>query len=211
MKKKYGAEHYTTGAIEKVNMAKEKEDSTLDGSQTITITAKDLLQLFAQMQQQQIAASNAQTEAISQLSPHYKSPEQKEFSEQARAQQRQQQIFVLKNKKRQQRLCQHEIGQTGRKRLGEGAFNMLKLPTGEIIGVCTYCQMVISSINPDHTKFFQQAGGTMAESGQLTQYVTDPIKAQLARLGPDERARVVASRDRYLSTSVAVNVEDEEI
>src|SRR5579859_6598014 len=114
-------------------MAKEKEEQKIDLSQPITLTAQDLLQLFAQMQQQQAQASNAQAEAIAQLSPHYVSPEQKEFQKQTREQQRQQQIFVLKNKKRQQRLCQHEIGQTGRKRLGEGAFNMLKLPTGEII------------------------------------------------------------------------------
>jgi hypothetical protein len=190
-------------------MAKDKE---IDLSQPITLTAGDLLQLFTKMQEQQLQASTAQTEAISQLSPRYVSPEQKQFTEQAKEQQRNIEIFKLKNKKRQQRLCEHEQGQTGNRRSGEGAFNLLKLPTGEIIGVCTYCQMVISSVNPDHQKFFRKAGGTAAESGQLTQYIVDPIKAQLARLGPDERARVILSREKYMSTAAAVaDLEDEVI
>lgn len=191
-------------------MAKEKEN--LDLNQPVTLTAGDLLQLFTQMQQKQIEAADRQAEAISQLSPHYKSPEQKEFEEAARKQQRDQQIQTLKMKKRQQRYCQHEIGQTGTKRTGEGAFNLLKLPTGETIGVCTYCQKVISSLNPDHIQYFRsKVGGTMAEAGQLTEFISDPIKAQLARLGPDERARVTASREKFISTQSNIALEDEEL
>ena len=188
-------------------MAKEKE---IDLSQPITLTGQDLLQLFNRMLEQQTLASREQAEAITKLSPSYQSPEQKAFNEQAREQQRGIEIFKLKNKKRQQRLCEHEQGQTGSERNGKGAFNMLRLPTGETIGVCTYCQKVISSANPDDQKFFRKAGGTMAESGQLTQYIVDPIKAQLARLGVDERARVIAARERYMATAVAtVDLEDE--
>lgn len=192
-------------------MAKEKEEKDLDLNQPITLTAADLLKLFSEMQKQQIDAADRQATAIAQLSPSYKSPEQKEFEQKARQQQRDQQVQTLKIKRHQQRMCQHEIGQTGTKRTGEGAFNLLKLPTGELIGVCTYCQKVISSLNPDHIKYFRsKVGGTMAESGQLTEFITDPIKAQLARLSPDEREKVMKLRSQYIQQQKSVALEDED-
>lgn len=193
-------------------MAKEEKNQNIDLSQPITLTAADLLQIIAAMQEKQAQAAEKQADAIAQLSPKYKSPEQKDFEDAARKQQKDQQIQTLKIKKRQQRHCPHEIGQTGNKRLGEGAFCLLRLPTGETIGVCTYCQMVISSANPDHIKYFNnKVGGTMAESGQFTAYITDPTKAQLARLSPDERARVLALREKYMTTQSNIALEEEEL
>jgi len=186
-------------------MAKEKEATpvTPDLDAPVTVSGADLLNLITMLQN-----NNAKSiaEAFEKLSPNYKTPEQKAFNEKLRGDQRNIEIFKLKNRKRQQKFCDHEIGQTGRKRLGEGAFNMLKLPTGETIGVCTYCQMVISSANPDHTRFFKKAGGTLAEAGQFN--LNDPIKAQLARLGDDERKRVLEARAKHVELSPQDDDED---
>jgi len=192
-------------------MAKEKEANNQEAAPNlgaVNVSGEDLLKLVMLLQK-----DNAQVlaEALSKLQPGYKSPEQKQFDEQLRQDQRNIQIATLKSKKRTQRFCEHEVGQTGRHRNGEGAFCALKLPTGEMIAVCQYCQMVISSANPEHYKYFRKVGGTPAEAGQ-TEGSLDPVKAQLARLTPDQRAKVVAARTEYFAAESAKElVTDDEI
>jgi len=164
--------------------------------EAINVSGGDLLKLIALLQK-----DNAQVlaDALSKLQPGYQSPEQKQFQEQLRQDQRNIQIATLRAKKRSQRFCEHEVGQTGRHRNGEGAFCGLKLPTGEVIGVCQYCQMVISSSNPEHARYFRKLNGTVAEAGQA-EGILDPVKAQLARLSPDQRAKVLASRAEFFAS-----------
>ena len=180
----------------------------------LAITGSDLLKLFAQIQQNQQAAAADQNQALitglEKLSPHYVPPGQEENIRNQREAQRKIEIFKIKNLRRQQKNCQHEVGQTGRNRLGEGAFCGLKLSTGETIGVCQYCQKVISSLNPDDQKYFRQINGTVAQSGQ-TEGLLDPINAQLARFGEDERKKIVAAREKYKSERVEVELEDEDL
>ena len=194
-------------------MAKDKETAQLDLTQTINISAGDLLQLFAKIQQDAANAAKDQNKALveglEKLSPSYISPGQVENAKNQREQQRKIEIFKIKNLRRQQKNCQHEVGQTGRKRLGEGAFCGLKLPTGETIGICQYCQMIISSENPEHQKYFRQINGTVAHSGQADG-ITDPIKARLARLSEDERAKVIASRAKYFAENPKDELEEDE-
>lgn len=196
-------------------MAKDKEVKEQEQTQAaspnldaINVSGADLLKLIALLQK-----DNAQVlaDALSKLQPGYKSPEQKQFEDSAREAQRNIQIATLKSRKRQQRFCEHEVGQTGRHRNGEGAFCALKLPTGEMIGVCQYCQMVISSANPEHQKFFRKVNGTPAEAGQAEGLI-DPVKAQLARLTPDQRAKVQAARAAYFAQESAKElVTDDEL
>lgn len=186
-------------------MAKEKEDK-IDLSAASSLSAADILTLVSALQNQN---ASVLAEALAKLSPTYQSPEQKAFSEQARESQRNQQIAMIKNTRRRQRQCGHEEGQQGRTRSGNGAFFGLKLPTGETVGVCCYCQAVISSANPDHHKYFQKINGTVAEAGQVGG-LNDPVKAQLARLGPDERARVIEARAKYFATAPKENELDDD-
>lgn len=197
-------------------MAKEtiKQDPQVDLSQTVTVTAADLLQLFATLQQNAAESSKTQNQALidglKQLSPHYIPPGQEENIKQQRAAQRKIEVFKIKNLRRQQRNCDHEVGQTGRKRNGEGAFAGLKLCTGETIGVCFYCGFVISSINPEHQKYFKKINGTVAQSGQI-EGMSDPIKSQLARLSEDDQKKVLASRSKYFSEKPAEEELDEDL
>jgi hypothetical protein len=168
-----------------------EEKKEIDLNAPITLTGADLVNLLTMMNK-----DNAKTlaEAFEKLSPTYKSPEQQQFTEEQRQVQRSIEINKLKNRKRTQRFCEHEQGQNGTDRNGKAAFHCLKLCTGELIGICTYCFKVISSVNPEDTKYFRKRSGAIAESGQFI--MADPIKAQLARLSPDERARVIAAREK---------------
>lgn len=196
-------------------MTKEKNDESnlnpnLNGD--VNISVPELIKLLSSLQTQS-SRENAQAlaEALSKLQPGYRSPEQKAFDVKLREDQRNIEINKLKARKRRQRYCEHEVGMLGRHRNGEGAFCCLKLSTGEMIGVCQYCQMVISSANPEHQRFFRKANGTPAEAGQAEGLI-DPIKAQLARLSPDQRERVLEARAKYFASEASrENVEEEEL
>jgi len=193
-------------------MAKEKEVSTDLNLDNVNVSAKDLLTIIGLLQQDNSKSlAEALSAALEKLQPGYRSPEQKEFDNKLRGDQRNIEIMKLKNNKRRQRFCEHEVGQSGRHRNGEGAFCGLKLPTGEMIGVCQYCQMVISSANPEHQKFFRKINGTPAEAGQ-TEGILDPVKAQLARLSPDQREKVLKARAEYFAQDAAKElITDEDI
>jgi hypothetical protein len=48
----------------------------------------------------------------------------------------------------------------------KSSFCLLKLPTGEVIGVCSNCQKVISNRHPKHLVYFKKKGGNeLASSG----------------------------------------------
>ncbi len=185
-------------------MAQEKvtKEPQVDLSQTVTVSAADLLQLFAKLQQDAADSAKNQNKALieglKELSPHYVPPAQQENIKNQRLQQRKIEVFKIKNLRRQQANCDHEVGQTGRKRNGEGAFAGLKLCTGETIGVCFYCGKVISSLNPEHQKYFRKINGTVAQSGMI-EGIADPIKAQLSRLSEDEQKKVLAARAKFFA------------
>jgi hypothetical protein len=172
------------------------KESGVDLNQVVNITAGDLLQLFAKIQQDQSKASEAQAkvlaEAFAESRKPYVDPGQAENLENARKQMRAQQVGLLRKQKLTQKMCEHEQGQTGDERNGKSAFHFLKLPTGEWIGICSYCQKTISSVDPRDAKFFQKKSGRPAEAGQFM--LTDPIEAQLARRSPDERAAILKAR-----------------
>lgn len=169
----------------------------IDPNQQVTLTASDLLKLFSELQASQNKAQEKQAEvlakAFAESRKPYEEPGQIENKRMAREQIRKQELGKLKNAKRKQKDCPHEQGQTGDERNGKSAFNFLKLPTGEWIGVCTYCQYVASSLRPSDKKFFQKRSGRPAEAG-MPVIPDDPLSAQLARFSPDEQKEILKER-----------------
>lgn len=212
MTKKSGANLYITGETlrkkskwgipftGKEKMTKIKDTPDVDLSAPVTVSGADLLALFVQLQQQQAkqaAESNkVLAEAFAESRKPYKDPGNEANLAESRKQIRQIQLNILRSNKIAQKNCPHEQGQKGNRRSGEGAFAALKLPTGEAIGICTYCFKTISSADPRHAKYFQKLGGSMAESGQFM--LTNPLEAQLARLSPDEREKVMKARSEMI-------------
>jgi hypothetical protein len=184
-------------------MAKETT-TNVDTNAPVTLSVADLLTVIAKIQADNAEAlaksgeRNAEvlSSSLEKLSPSYKTPGQKQNEQQLKQASREGELNKIRMKKRQQHFCDHEIGQTGRKRLGEGAFFPMKMATGEVIAVCCYCQKVISSINPKHEKFWKKVGGTMGEAGQISG-LNDPIEAALQRLTGDEQDAVRKSRLEY--------------
>lgn len=62
------------------------------------------------------------------------------------------------------------------------SFVLHRLDTGEMIGICTNCQKLISSLNPEDRPFFQRKSGNRMSMGGQRNFV-DPLAAQRARLG----------------------------
>jgi len=67
------------------------------------------------------------------------------------------------------------------------SFVLHRLDTGEWIGICTNCTKVISSLLPADQPFFTGSRGTNIRSAAGERVFSDPIKAQRARLGEDQK------------------------
>lgn len=137
-------------------------------------------------------------------------------------------LRILKLKKDQQNACEHRYG-AGPQIQGAGykpkdiyrwdnpkdsGFCLLKLPTGEIIGVCLNCQKVISSIDPQDAKHFRSTGCNSAtvvlpESGQSPIPEEDKFFAQIARFTPEEQKRITKLTISSLQKQVAKQQDDE--
>jgi hypothetical protein len=96
-------------------------------------------------------------------------PKQEENNRNMRESMRQQAKEQRLGKIAEQESCAHLQGSsplsaetTGNK----SSFCLLKLPTGEVVGVCSNCQMVISNRHPKHLVYFKKKGGNeLASSG----------------------------------------------
>lgn len=62
------------------------------------------------------------------------------------------------------------------------SFVLHRLDTGEMVGICTNCQKVISSLNPEDRPLFQRKSGNKMSMGGQRNFL-DPLAAQRARLG----------------------------
>jgi hypothetical protein len=84
----------------------------------------------------------------------------------------------------QDNVCPHTMGssESSARALPDSSFAVHVLDTGEVIGVCTNCQKVISSLKQEDLKFFAKKGGNIrSAAGQRT--FNNPLKAQQARHG----------------------------
>ena len=180
-------------------MSKQTEPS-VDLGQKVEISAGDLLQLFSKLIESQNKSQESQAKVIADAFQEAKKPyvdpkaeaNRKAINESSKKQQ----LAKLAGEKIQQDNCPHEQGQTGDDRNGKSAFNFLKLPTGEWIGICTYCRKIVSNLDPRDQKFFVKRSGRPAEAGQFA--CQNPIEAALARLSPDKRKEVLAARKKQV-------------
>jgi hypothetical protein len=84
----------------------------------------------------------------------------------------------------QDNVCPHTMGssESSARALPDSSFAVHVLDTGEVIGVCTNCQKVISSLKQEDARLFAKKGGNIrSAAGQRT--FVNPYKAQQARLG----------------------------
>jgi hypothetical protein len=107
--------------------------------------------------------------------------------------QRESEIQRIKRRKDRQIQCGHRKSETGIHVNGTLAFHFLKLPTGETIGVCPYCQKIISDIDPSDKKWFSQPTdiANRAESIQFLPDDDDKLFKQLTRYTPEEKDRIL--------------------
>jgi hypothetical protein len=158
---------------------KQKSSVSLDELQSIINAA-----VTAALQTQ--AANTTQlAEAIRDSKTPYVDPKQKANNESMRRSM----IEAKKQEKErteffQNKVCPHTMGSSpnSARSLPDSSFAVHTLDTGEIIGVCTNCQKVISSQVQDDIQWFAKKGGNIRSSaGQRT--FMDPLRAQRARLG----------------------------
>ena len=136
------------------------------------------------------AQLDALVNAIVESRKPFVDPKAAENEEEFRRGIREQERRKKDSEKASQDACTHEKGSTGSFSYGESAFWVLTLDTGETIGVCSQCQKVITSLNPEHVKFFRMKGSNQPAHAGRGRMFLNPLKAQTARLAPDERAEI---------------------
>lgn len=92
----------------------------------------------------------------------------------------------------QDKVCQHVQGSSpnSSRRSTDSAFFQFILDTGELVGVCSNCQKVVSSLFHEHQKYFQMGGGNQRASAGH-RFFENPLKAQRSRLGLDQKELVL--------------------
>lgn len=116
---------------------------------------------------------------------------------QLRSQMRDLEIQRIKARKARQNSCLHRKGGDLGAWTNYDAFCFLKLPTGEVVGTCLYCQKTISSIDPADKVLFDAALSkvreAIPESGQFLDHLSfeDKLFGQLSRYTPEEKDRIL--------------------
>ena len=180
-------------AQEKDNMAKTQEP-TIAEDQQISLTLEQLQSLISEATKEQQKDSDSKfSELISALietRKPYVDPGQELNKEVMRQSERQQQAAIDRNRKWAQDSCLHVKGLGGQEPGSASAFWIHRSDTGETIGVCSFCQRVISSLNPDDQRFFAMKGSNVpSQAGQRA--FLDPIKAMTARFSEEERKKII--------------------
>lgn len=135
--------------------------------------------------QSQGANTQALADAIKDSKRPYEDPKQKAND----AAMRKSMIAAKNDEKRrtsyfQDNVCPHTMGssESSARALPDSSFAVHVLDTGEVVGVCTNCQKVISSLVQADARWFAKKGGNIrSAAGQRT--FQNPYKAQQARLG----------------------------
>jgi hypothetical protein len=93
----------------------------------------------------------------------------------------------------QDRVCKHVQGSSpnSSRRSTDSAFFQIVLDTNELIGVCSNCQKVISSLFEEDLPYFQMGGGNVRATAGQQRFFSDPLKVQRARLGLDQKELVI--------------------
>lgn len=150
-----------------LNEAK-KEQQTSASSADLTSTLKPLI------------------EAIIESRKPYIDPRAIENEESFRKAAREAAEATRRNLKINQDHCPHVKGLGGTEPGSSSSFWIHRLDTGETIGICSFCQKVISSLVPEDQSYFRKAGNNSPSSAGQRQFF-DPLKVQTARFSEEER------------------------
>lgn len=140
-------------------------------------------------------ASKAQSEmianAILESRKPYKDPAQEENDKRMRESMREVNERIQREILASQDVCPHKQGSNP---LSEfqgalGSFVTHELDTGEVIGICTNCQKLIRSTNPEHRKFFTEKSANR-RSGAGRRFFLDPMKAQRVGAGLEPARKI---------------------
>lgn len=134
-------------------------------------------------------SNRAIADALLKAREPYTDPRQKLNDENMRKNMRE----SVENQKRQvifdQANCVHKKGAnplSARIDFQDSSFAKHRLDTGEVIGICTNCTKVISSLNQEDMKHFQDRGSNIMSSAGIRNF-NDPLKVQKKRLGLDQK------------------------
>ena len=175
-------------------MAKQETTPVLAEDQQISLTLDQLTEIItaatAKQQDGQNDKFSQLVEAIIESRKPYEAPGIKTNRDLQREMDRQQQLALERNKKWAQDSCPHVKGLGGQEPGTASAFWIHRADTGETIGICSFCQKVISSLNPEDQRFFALKGSNVP-SGAGQRNFLDPIKAMTARFPEEERKKII--------------------
>lgn len=139
--------------------------------------------------QQSNASGKDIAEALLEARKPYVDPKQKLNEESMRLSMREQAALTKAQTEHDQALCPHKKGAnalSSRMDNQDSSFVKHILDSSEVIGICTNCTKVISSLNPQDIHYFQDRGTNITSmAGRRT--FADPLRVQRARLGLDQK------------------------
>lgn len=143
------------------------------------MSQEQLLLLLSKMVESQSIKDEKFVAALEKLREPYKDPLQEENQRRAREVEKEQQARQKEQRKRDQETCPHVKGILGDKpSLNESSFILHREDTGLVVGICTACQKVINSLDPEDAKWFRQARSGNRMSGAGVRSFSDPNRVQ---------------------------------
>jgi len=134
--------------------------------------------------------TTALAEAIKDSKKPYEDPKQKANDAAMRKSMIAAREVALKNTEFfQEKVCPHTMvsNQLSARALPDSSFILHVLDTREVVGICTNCQKVISSLKDEDRQWFAKKGGNIRSSAGQDRFFANPLKAQLARLGRGQK------------------------
>jgi hypothetical protein len=168
----------------------------IEQDQQISLTFEQLQGLLTEANKKQSEDTTAKfselVQAIIESKKPYADPRVAENEESFRSANRASHEAMRANLRRAQDNCPHVKGLAGQRPGSESSFWIHRLDTGEVIGICSFCQKVISSLIPEDQKFFALKGDN-APSGAGQRAFLHPIQAMTARF-PEAERKVIEDR-----------------
>lgn len=172
----------------------------IDQDQQISLTFEQLQALLTEANKKQSEDTTAKfselVQAIIESKKPYADPKVEANEESFRSANRAAHEAMRLNRKQAQDNCPHVKGLAGQRPGSESSFWIHRLDTGEVIGICSFCQKVISSLKPEDQRFFALKGDN-APSGAGQRAFMNPIKAMTARYPEAERIEIEERLAKY--------------
>lgn len=181
-------------------VSQQTEEPQIDSDQQISLTFEQLQQLLTEANKEHQKDTTAKfselVQAIIESKKPYTDPKSLENEESFRSANRAAHEAMRLNRKQAQDNCPHVKGLAGQRPGSESSFWIHRLDTGEVIGICSFCQKVISSLVSEDQRFFALKGDN-APSGAGQRAFLNPIKAMAARFPEKERKEIEERLSNY--------------